>query len=238
MSVFPHFMQTVTASMNATQLIEFHSPNDNQCIFIKDHRSAYCYANNNYIQLMGLRNFKQLQQLDDNALSKHQTDAIKYRELDQCTLDEQMPLDVCEKIYPYLNQPIVKTMQGKLYPLFNQNGNAHYVLGVVKPTSKLLKLDFDTLFNLSQELLTELLIKRSYTIQVEFGEITLSKMEIKTLIELIKGARANDIAQALQIKQTTVESYLIHIKNKLFVTSKSELINKVLRQKILEQIIL
>ena len=63
-------------------------------------------------------------------------------------------------------------------------------------------------------------------------------MEIRTIIQLLKGAHAGEIAKELHIKQTTVESYLIHIKNKLAVSNKSELINRIISEKLLEQIII
>ena len=62
-------------------------------------------------------------------------------------------------------------------------------------------------------------------------------MEICILVQLLKGAHAGGIAKELQIKQTTAESYLVNIKNKLAVNSKSALINAVINGKLLEQII-
>ena len=58
------------------------------------------------------------------------------------------------------------------------------------------------------------------------------------LVPLLKGAQAGDIAKELLIKQTTAESYLVNIKNKLAVNNKSELINLVVSSKILEQVVL
>ena len=63
-------------------------------------------------------------------------------------------------------------------------------------------------------------------------------MEIRTLIQLLKGLHAGEIAQALGIKQTTTESYLVNIKNKLSVEKKSDIIDRVAKEKILQQILL
>jgi DNA-binding NarL/FixJ family response regulator len=63
-------------------------------------------------------------------------------------------------------------------------------------------------------------------------------MEIRTLIELVKGKHAGEIANELKLKQTTIESYLINIKNKLAVNNKSELIQLTLREEILQQVII
>ena len=98
-------------------------------------------------------------------------------------------------------------------------------------------LDFDTVFSITNEQLNELLTKRSYPIQLTFGIISLSNMEIRTLILLLKGLHAGEIAQALGIKQTTTESYLVNIKNKLSVEKKSDLIYRVTKEKILHQIL-
>lgn len=208
------------------------------CIFIKNEHSQYCYANHNFIQLMGLRNLKQLQQASDQELSKNKSDAQKYQELDAYVLEEEKTLSVSETLRPQLNQPIEKTMEGTLYPIATEQG-ARFVFGVVYPSNKLLKLDFATLFTLNQHDLNQLLIKRSYSIQSSSGTmLSLSKMEIRTIIELLKGAHAGEIAQALQIKQTTIESYVANIKNKLSVRTKKELIQWILTENILEQIII
>lgn len=99
-------------------------------------------------------------------------------------------------------------------------------------------LDFDTIFRISNEQLSGLLTKRRYPIQLTFGTISLSNMEIRTLIKLLKGLHAGEIAQALGIKQTTTESYLVNIKNKLSVGKKSDIIDRVAKEKILQQILL
>jgi len=187
---------------------------------------------------MGLKNLHQLRSLNDYDLSKNIKDANTYREYDRYVLEEGKTLPVNEVICPKQKDSIVKTMQGKLYPLSANNDRANYVLGIVSPTSKLLKLDFDTLFSLTQEELSELLIKRSYTVQLQSGSVSLSRMEIRTIVQLLKGAHAGEIARELKIQQTTVESYLTNIKNKLVVNSKGELINRVISQKLLQQIVL
>jgi DNA-binding CsgD family transcriptional regulator len=232
------FMQTVEAPINLAELFKLINSSQNTCVFIKNEHSSYRFANNNYVQFMGLKNINQLRTLNDYDISKNKNDADLYRELDQHTLEEGKPLAVSETISPNFNQPIAKTMQGHLYPLYTSKGQSNYVLGIVIPECRLLKLDFDTIFKLSQQELNEQLIKRSYTINLNLGSINLSKMEIRTLVQLLKGAHAGEIAQQLSLKQTTVESYLANIKYKLGVYSKGELINLIVREKLLEQIII
>ena len=49
--------------------------------------------------------------------------------------------------------------------------------------------------------------------------------------------RCQVLPRTLQIKQTTVESYLKNIRNKLSASSKSELINVLIRDHVLQQIV-
>ncbi len=231
-------MQEINAPLKLDELLELFNAPQTQCIFIKNEKSHYTYANDNFIQIMGMRSFVQLQNLSDYDLYQNPKEAAKYQEYDQWILSEAKTVEVKETIYPRYNQPIAKTMQGKLYPLFSKNDDASFVLGVVTPESKLLKLDFNTLFNLSQQELSDLLIKRSYNITLSSGTITLSKMEIRTIVQLLKGAHAGEIAKALQLQQTTVESYLLNIRNKLGANNKSELIEQIINEKILQQVML
>ena len=99
-------------------------------------------------------------------------------------------------------------------------------------------LDFDIIFSATNEELGSHLTKRSYPIQLEFGVVNLSKMEILTLVHLLKGLHAGQIAQTIGIKQTTVESYLVNIKNKLVVDKKSELLHLLTNKKILQQVMI
>lgn len=98
------------------------------------------------------------------------------------------------------------------------------------------KLNWDIIFNSSTDKIDKLLVKRSYFIQYSHYQIRLSRMEIKTLIELLKGRNSSEIGFSLKIKQTTVISYLENIKNKFGVTLKSELINIVITYQLIQQI--
>lgn len=97
-------------------------------------------------------------------------------------------------------------------------------------------LDWNNIFQLSEEELDFRLTKRSYPITFKNHDITLSKMEIKTIVQVIRGKHAGEIARILEIKQSTVESYLFNIKNKLSVNSKSDLISEIARTNLLSQV--
>ncbi|MFI4919367.1 MAG: helix-turn-helix transcriptional regulator [Legionellales bacterium] len=100
------------------------------------------------------------------------------------------------------------------------------------------QLDFNTIFSMTDDDLTYFLVKRSYSIWLYNRQLSLSKMEIRTLIQLLKGSHAGQISQTLGIKQTTVESYLTNIRNKFSVNNRYELIQLITSEKILQQIIL
>lgn len=236
---FYELMQGMHSPFTLEELFCLMTQTPYQCVFVKDEHSRYLYANPNFIQLMGLKNLQQLRQSSDQELSTSAQDAQKYRELDCCILEESHAIPVKEQIAPKKNQPILKTMQGKLYPLSSDNKKYKgYVLGVVAPESQLLKLDWDTMFQLTSDELSALLVKRSFVLSLPWGNVALSKREIMTLIQLLKGQHAGEIADTLMLKQTTIESYLTSIKNKLGVNQKSELIHLITKHQILQQIVI
>ena len=115
-------------------------------------------------------------------------------------------------------------------------GKIKALAGGMDSESSIQKLDFDTIFSITSEELRELLTKRNYPISLHAGLVFLAKMEICVLVQLLKGSHAGQIGQELGIKQTTVESYLVNIKNKLAVDNKKELIRLVTSRKILQQV--
>lgn len=233
-----HFLKTVDSPFGLSDIAIYLNHSPHCCFFIKDECSRYLFANQNFINLMGLKTIQQLQQFRDEELSIHQNDAKRYQDHDAYVVEEGFVLTVNETLSPRHNQPILKTMEGKLFPLFAHNSKARYIMGMVAPQNQLLRLDWDTVFQLSPLELDELLVKRSYLVELDIGQISFSKMEIKTLIQLLNGRHAGEIAELLHIKQTTVESYIVNIKNKLGLSLKSELIQYVTRNRLLQQIII
>lgn len=231
------FFENMQCDISLHALNELLLSSPYHCFFIKDQKSNYQYANDNFIQLMGLKTLKQLRALSDLDMSQSKRDAKKYRELDCEVLDSKDSVKVSEIITPELNQPLIKEMSGVLYPVFFEKEQTAFVLGLVSPKSKLITLDWESLFRLTHSDIKALLVKRSYDIQLSFGFIRLSKMELLTLIELVKGRHAGEMATELSLKQSTVESYLTTIKNKCGVTSKGELINLLITQGVFKQIV-
>lgn len=235
---FKQFMEHVESPLPLTEVCSILNTSSYHCVFIKNEQSNYLYANDNFLHLMGLQHLKQLQQMNILELSQRTQDAKLYRDLDASVLKEGNALAVSETVMPAQNKPIIKTMTGSLYPLYSKNNRSNFVLGIVKPNTSLLKLDWNTVFQLTPAELKSLLVKRRYTIYLPSGLIGLSKMEILTLVELLKGQHAGEISKSLSLKQTTIESYLAHIKNKFGVSNKSELLKLVMKNNLLEQVII
>ncbi len=236
--LFGQFIRTITEPSHLNDLLSVVNSTKQHVVFIKNEHGRYLFANSNCMQLMGLNSFQQLRRTSDDELLANTTEAKKLLEINDYVLEEGQILQVSEPISPRHHKPLTKTMEGKLYPLFTDGARAKYTMGIALPQTKLLKLDWDSVFGLSSSQLDSLLVKRSYPIHLDHGQITLSKMEIKTLVQLLKGEHSGEIADSLRLKQTTVESYLKNIKNKLGVSLKTELIHQVIDSKLLEQIII
>lgn len=239
MDPFFDFLSTVELPINLTDLIHILASSNSQCLFIKNQNSIYEFANQNFIQLMGLRHLNELKKSNDLELSKNKRLAIQYRADDEYVLEEEQVLTVKEIIEPKYNSALTKEMKGKLYPIHSKNGKTTHILGLVEPQSKLINLDWDHAFKLTIKELDSLLVKPSYPIVLENNHVVkLSRMQIKTLIQLMKGMHAGEIAETLGLKQSTVEFYLVNIKDRLGLQTRSELINKIISANVLQQIIL
>ncbi|WP_165476861.1 helix-turn-helix transcriptional regulator [Legionella fairfieldensis] len=208
------------------------------CISIKNNQ-GYQYANHNFTQLMGHQSVKDIlfhqdkDLTDNNALLK----TIKYH--DEWILENQQPLEVSEIIHPKNKPYLVKQVHGVLHPVFYQDEKKpRYVLGLFTPTSQLLSLTGPILFKLTYEELGQLLTKRSYSIDWQGMHFQLSRNDIQIIIGIVKGHHAGEIAAQLGLKQTTIETYTRHIKDKLGIHVKSELIVAVLETNLLSQILL
>lgn len=223
--------------INLAELLSVIDSSKHQCLFIKNAQSNYLYANDNFLSLVGLDNLSQLRHTSDAQLFTSKQQVYKYKALINWVVEEKESLNVQEIVSPTRNPSFSMRMPGKLYPLFAESGNVQSVMGIILPETKLLKLDWDTVFNLTTKELDSLL-KPKYIIKLSTGSLVLSKREIQVLIQLIKGSNAGEIASTLGIKQTTVESYLVNIRNKLNVGGRSELINFIIHEQLLQKIII
>ncbi len=227
---------SLQCQISVPNLVTMLSQHPDNYVFIKDHQSLHQIANSNYLKLFGMRRNQDLQTKSDYDLCGDKTQSKIYQDLDQEVLDTNQVLDVTEEVIPEDDPSIRITMTGKIYPLQVNSHKANYVIGVVQQQSKLLLRHLDDLLRLTASEICALLTKRSYNIKVQWGNIIAGKREIQCLIELIKGKHAGEIASSFNLKQSTIESYLTSIKNKLGVCSRSELIGMALSSNVLQQV--
>lgn len=224
--------------MHDNALFELLSQERDSFIFIKNKLSVYQYANHPFMELMGINHIKYLKNKTDYDLCDDRNKIKIYRQHDEEVFETEKMLSINEEVIPKKNEFVRKRMVGTLYPIYTDKSQAIGVLGIVTPQFIPFKLTLESALSLTKEELDINFIRRSYPIKVHNQTINLSKREIQCIIELIRGNHAGEIATILQLKQTTVESYLDNIKNKLGATCKSNLIQTIFQQKIIQQIIL
>jgi DNA-binding CsgD family transcriptional regulator len=207
-------------------------------VFIKNHRSEYQYANQQFLDLMGLCAIKNLYKKTDYELCGDLKKIKVYRQHDEEVLETEEIISVNEEILAKKNNLLRKQIIGQIYPVFAQGSKPIAVMGIVESQYLPFKLTLETAVSLNQEEMKTYFIRRSYPVVVYNKKIMLSKREIQCIIETIKGKNAKEIAETFGLKQTTIEFYLDNIKEKLGATSKSSLIMTVFHQKIIQQIIL
>lgn len=210
----------------------------NSFVFIKNSLSVYQYANPSFVDASGLKSVNELRNLNDYDLCNDKKKNQIFREMDEYVIDTGGQLEVCSEVEPKYNTLFRECLKGTLYPIFNKGSQPIAVMGIVNFQRSQCKLTLESAISMSPIELSYALTKRSWTVTAFNREITISRRELQCLIELIKGYHAGEIAATLLLKQTTVESYIDNIKNKLGATSRSSLINTVFNQKIIQQITL
>lgn len=208
-------------------------------IFIKDKQFRYQHANSNFIDLMGIKNFKNLYNQTNYAFYDDLEKIRLYQQHDEEVFETGKSLFLEADVSPRNNLLINKYMQGNLYPVYSsQNSNPIAVMGIVKAQHQPFKLSLENAVSLTLEEFNNYFTKRSYYVEAYGRKIVLSRREIQCIIELLKGKHAGEIAEYLMLKQSTIEFYLTNIKNKLGADTRSSLIMTILNQKIIQQIIL
>lgn len=215
-------------------VIEDHKTN---YIFIKNRSSIYQHCNDNFLKLMGVSTRQQLINHDDYALCSEKQKVLMYQDHDQQAFAEEKPLIVNGAINPIRNH-LTKEMKGTLYPIYHKQDKPEYVLGIFQSITRIVCLNWDTIFKLHNDELDQLLIHNRYKVTIAQQVLTLSKREIQLIINLVKGLHAGEISEELDIKQTTVESYLVNLKNKLGVNTRRQIIDVSTSNNLLEQIII
>jgi DNA-binding CsgD family transcriptional regulator len=233
----PEFYQILMQLPKNDLPLFFEMPN-NACISLKTPAHGYSFANHNFIQLMGLNDLSQLMLKKDQDLTRDKTKLAIYRKHDEFVLEEEKPLSVEAIVTPQFHKKLVKVMEGKVFPVAIKGSKPDAILGIFTPKNKLLTINPDEIFDFTLEDLKAGLVNRTYNVNANGYSIAISRQEILCFIELLKGKTANDIAQILQLKQSTVESYLQNLKNKCGVTRKMDLIEFFLTHRLLQQIVI
>lgn len=214
------------------------NPDPHLSIAIKSKDQGYLYANHNFLKLMGLSALKDIMHLRDEALCSDAVLLRIYREHDETVYSEDKPLYVQADISPDRQQKLIKSMEGMIYPLHHASNKADAVVLLHKPSNEMISLNLGILLSVSADNLAKHLTKHSYIVQYNDYTISLARMELLCLSELIKGKSASKIAETLGLKSSTVESYLINLRDKCGVDTKRDLVQFFIDSNILESIVL
>jgi DNA-binding CsgD family transcriptional regulator len=209
------------------------------CVSVKNHKGLYRHANKNFSRLMGHNSSKTICGKMDAGLTENRHLLKTIRRHDEKLFDEAKAFDVCEILHPMATPAFQKEVRGRLYPIFAKDKSTPCaILGIFQPVNNLLYLSLDVIFRLSFTDLQTLLVKRSFEVKLKGMTFNLSRQEIMVIIGVVKGLNANEISIALCLQQTTVEGYLQHVKNKLGINLKHEIISAVVEGRLLETIML
>lgn len=232
-----NILKVLQEQLPAVEMQSLLDPDPLLCMAIKTKDHGYIYANKNHLKLMGLPSLKDIIHKTDAELYVD-TSAIKtYQQDDEFIYDTNQSLKIEGTINPLNQIKLHKTMIGSMHPLHIESGHPDAVLLVTKPKNKMITLSIEHLLKLSFQDLQGLLVHRSYQAECDRLTISLARMELLCFAELLKGKNACQIAQAIGIKQLTVESYLSNLKNKCGLGKKSDLIQFFIDNNLLEKII-
>lgn len=211
----------------------------NSCISIKDQQGNYHFANSNFIHLMGRHHSSDIISHQDKELTNNKALLKKIKELDDYVFEEKKSLLVSETIDPNTSPHLRKTVDGNMIPIWTgDTEKPAMILGVFKPRIEILCLDYQAICTLPLKQINHCLQHRKYPVKIDKLSVELTRRDVQILILLIRGYHAGKIAATLFLQQTTVESYLQNIKNKLGVYTKRELICTALEKNLLGQILL
>lgn len=147
---------------------------------------------------------------------------------DKITMSSQKLLIRDEEIIlPFNNLLIQQCLTIKL-PWYDENGK---ILGIIGFSIVYGRDNFaEALSEITQLDLLNSSLKNPHSLlknSLQIGNVTLTRRETECVKLCVRGKTAKEIGLLLGLSSRTVECYLENIKNKLNVTSKNDLINKV-----------
>lgn len=231
------YLKALQEQLPSHEMQALLNPDPLLCMAIKTKDHGYIYANNNHLKLMGFSGLSGILHKTDADLYADQNAIKVYQQDDEYIYSTDKSIHIEGNINPINHNNLNKTMIGAMHPLHIDASRPDAVLVITKPKNKMITLSIEHLLKTeSQELQTNL-THRSYKIKYNQLNISLARMELLCLAELLKGKSATDISKELSIKQLTVESYLSNLKNKCGVGKKSELIHFFNCNNLLENIV-
>jgi DNA-binding CsgD family transcriptional regulator len=235
--ITPHLMGIIREQIPTDDLYAILNNEPNTCISVKSQTQGYIYSNNANLALMGYQDLKKFIYKKDKELTSDKKLLKIYDEVDDFVYTTEKSLQIEGDVSPDQHPNLVKTMVGAQYPLHVNSNKADAILIVVRPKNKLITLSLEHLITFSSTELQQYLRRTSYKIQLDDFELRLSRMELLSFAEMLKGNHAGETAETLNIKQITVESYLSNLRSKCGVSKKSELIHFFVDHHILERIV-
>jgi DNA-binding CsgD family transcriptional regulator len=118
------------------------------------------------------------------------------------------------------------------FPIFGHNDKIIGVLGISTFTDKSLYEHAENLSNSMERIFQTRLIPQYRNLLPGFNlnDTYFSKQELKCLRLMVAGKTIKSIGQHLKLSPRTVEHYIENMKQKLNVSTKSDLIEKVIQQ--------
>lgn len=233
----PNILKTVLEQLPSSEIGVLLNPDPLLCMAIKTQDEGYVYANQNFLKLMGFSHLKDFIHLYDKDLYSDKKLLTMYKEHDEAVYISDEPLKVQGEIAPDRQNKLVKTMEGLIYPLHIHKSKPDAVLIMHKPTNGIVNLSPALLLNTCSEKLAKSLKNNSYPVRYKDLTISLARMEILCLAELLKGKTAGKTAETLGLKTLTVESYLTNLKDKCGVGMKCDLVKFFIDSQLLESIV-
>lgn len=186
--------------------------------YFLDTESNFCGGNEPLIKTIGCGSAKEIIGKHSNEFLISKESKIRMTHHDTTILKEKKmqifrePVDLhSNTLYDYIS---IK------FPLYNHKNNVIGIVGCSWESSQ------STSINGLSEIAQLGLFTSPQTASACWHELSLREQQI--LHHVIRGKSATQIGKALYISSRTVETHLTHIKTKLNVNSKSELINLVL----------
>jgi DNA-binding CsgD family transcriptional regulator len=201
--------------------------------FCKDKDITFVGCNENFAMATGFESAKKTVGKKDNDVNAFsmKDDFQHVLNADKRILEGGEPIIGIHETHEYPNKQCISVVTNK-YPLLNQHAEVVGLFGIYVPT-KQAATSHEPL-SLIHEVMSKNTpqnnkIKR-YTLETDNGTCHITAREFDCIKELLQGKTAKAIGRTLNITHRTVESHILHVKQKLNCHFKSELIDYLLKK--------